>query len=411
VAVNPGTDDSRAGGSGAGDIGTAIHRYRVEIAQGDLDDLRKRLAATRWPDSLPETGWRLGSPVSYLRELAKYWETEYDWRRYEARLNDLPQFTTQIDGQQIHFLHVRSPEPEAVPLLLGHGWPSSVVEFLNIIGPLSDPRRHGGEAADAFTLVVPSLPGFGFSGPTHERGWGVERIARALSQLMTRLGYSRYVAHGSDWGSIILRELGRLHPDRMRALHVTSLPSAVPTTEPDQAELTGLTAHERERVHASLRRRAAALAEEAGSAIVQSTRPQTLAYGLSDSPGGQLAWIVEKFKEWTGCAHTPDDAVDRDQMLTNVSVYWLTVTANSSARLYYETMHSDAGWAVAMRPSTVPTGVAVFPRDTAIPVRHLAERTNTITGWSEFDRGGHFPAMEVPDLLVADLRGFFRSAR
>jgi epoxide hydrolase len=357
-------------------------------------------------------GWARGVPLGYLQELAGHWADGYDWRAWEARLNRHPQFTTTVDGQRIHFVHARSPEPDAMALLVLHGWPGSIVELLEVIGPLADPRAHGGEAADAFSVVVPSLPGFGFSGPTSEPGWDVARITGAMATLLERLGHRRYGVHGGDWGAFIARELGRTDQDRVAGVHLTMLPSAIPVAEPSPDELAALSEGERERVRASLERRARMTGEEMGYGILQSTRPQTLAYGLHDSPVGQLAWITEKFQAWTDGGELPEDAVDRDQLLTNVTVYWLTGTANSSARLYYETTHAGGGWAaLATQPSATPTGVATFPRDTSLPVRHLAEHGNNIVHWSELDRGGHFPAMEVPDLLVDDVRAFFRPLR
>jgi pimeloyl-ACP methyl ester carboxylesterase len=395
-----------------GTIGAdAIRPFRIEVPQAELDDLHDRLARARWPEALPGDGWGRGVPLAYLKELAGYWADDYDWRRHEAGLNELPQFTTEVDGQTIHFLHVRSPEPDATPLIVVHGWPGSVAEFLRIFGPLTDPRSHGGDPADAFHVVAPTIPGYGFSGPTRDGGWTVSRIAEAFGELMGRLGYERYGAHGGDWGAMISRELGRAHPGHVAAVHVTMLPSAVPTAEPDPEELAKLTDAERQRVQASLDLRARTSREEMGYGILQSTRPQTLAYALTDSPVGQLAWIVEKFRVWTDSADAPEDAVDRDQLLTNVMLYWLTRTAGSSANLYYETYHAEGGWAAFTAPSTTPTGVAVFPRELSLPVRHLAERTDNVVHWSELDRGGHFAAMEVPDLLVADIRTFFRAFR
>ena len=384
----------------------AITRFTVHVPQPEVDDLRNRLGRGRWPTEIAGVGWHRGVPMDYLKRLAQYWADEFDWRGQEAWLNSIPQFTTEIDGQALHFVHLRSPETRARPLLLGHGWPGSFAEFMTVVGPLTDPASHGADHADAFHVVVPSIPGFGFSAPLRESGWDVPRIADAYAELMTRLGYDHFAAHGSDWGALVARELGRRHPDRVAAVHVTWLPSAVATAEPEPSEAAALTDAQRERIRASMRRRAHAMAEEMGYGILQSTRPQTLAYALTDSPLGQLAWIVEKFKEWTGCDQRPDEVIDLDLLLTNVSVYWFTRTAGSSAGLYYETAHSDEGWGIALKPSTVPTGLAVFPHDTTIPVRHLAERTDRIARWTEFHRGGHFPAMEVPDLLVADLRDF-----
>jgi pimeloyl-ACP methyl ester carboxylesterase len=390
-----------------------IRPFRVEVPQAALDDLHERLARTRWPDELPGAGWDYGIPLGYVKELAEHWRTTYDWRRHEALLNQHPQFTTTIDGTNVHFLHVRSPEPDALPLLVTHGWPGSVVEFLDVIGPLSDPRAHGGEAADAFHLVIPSLPGYGFSGPTRERGWDVRRMARAFAELLRRLGYGRYGAHGGDWGAIISRELGRLDSAHVTGVHLTMMSSAVPVGPLDQAELAALREAERQRLRASAERRAGLAQTGMGYGMIQSTRPQTLAYGLTDSPVGQLAWIMEKFKEWTDSAELPEEAVDRDRLLTNVTVYWLTRTAGSSARLYFEYAQAlrGGGWGWPEEPSSVPTGLALFPRELSLPVRHLAERANNIVQWSEFDRGGHFAAMEEPDLVVADVRKLFARLR
>jgi epoxide hydrolase len=381
-----------------------IRPFRVDIPQSDLDDLRGRLARTRWPDELPGAGWDRGVPLSYLKELAAYWRDDYDWRRHEAQLNEFPQFTTTIDGANVHFLHVRSPEPGALPLILTHGWPGSVVEFLGVIGPLADPRAHGGDPADAFHLVIPSMPGYGFSGPTHEAGWTTSRIASAWAQLMARLGYPRYGAQGGDWGAFVSPELGRIDPDHVAGVHLNAATFGfIPLGPVDQDDLATFTDAERERLK---RLQASTGGPGNGYFEVQSTTPQTLAYGLTDSPAGQLAWIVERFKDWTHAAGAPEDAVDRDQLLTNVMLYWLTRTAGSAARLYYENMHAGS-WGQPAR--TTPTGVAVFAEDYAI--RRYGERGHNIVHWSEFDRGGHFAAMEVPDLLVGDVRAFFRGVR
>ena len=384
--IRPGTDE--------------IRPFRIDIPQSALDDLRERLARTRWPAELPGSGWEAGAPVGYLKGLAEYWATGYDWRAHEARLNEFPQFTTVIDGQTVHFLHVRSAEPAAMPLIITHGWPGSVVEFMNIIGPLTDPASHGGDPADAFHVVAPSLPGFGFSTPLAGPGWDTSRVAQAWAELMPRLGYDRYAAQGGDTGSTVSPELGRVDPEHVIGVHVNNL-GTFPSGDP--AELAGLTEADQARL--------ALLGtwgrEMSGYAIVQSTRPQTLAYALTNSPAGQLAWIIEKFKEWTDPAsNLPEDAVDRDLILTDVSLYWLTATAGSAARIYFEGARS---WGQARPRSPVPTGVAVFPGDTTL--RPLAERDHNIVHWSEFSRGGHFAAMEAPDLLVGDVRDFFRRFR
>lgn len=380
---------------------TTIRPFRVEVPDADLDDLRDRLARTRWPDELPGAGWRHGIPLGYLRELADYWRTTYDWRTHETRLNELPQFTTTIDGTNIHFLHVRSPEPDAVPLIATHGWPGSVVEFLDVVGPLTDPGAHGRDPADAFHLVCPSLPGFGFSGPITEPGWHVQRVADAWRELMDRLGYQRYLAHGGDWGSFVSRELGRRDADHVAGVHVTMLLVNPP-------ESGG--APPRDEEQATFARIEEFVREETGYGFIQATKPQTLAYGLTDSPVGQLAWIAEKFKGWTDSSQRPEEAVDRDHLLTNVSLYWLTATAGSSARLYYEAMHAGQGWGAVTGVGSTPTAVALFPADSP-SVRRLAEQTEHIVRWTEFDRGGHFPAMEQPDLLVDDLRAFARQVQ
>ena len=345
-------------------------------------------------------------PLTYLKDLAAYWRDGYDWRAEEARLNQVPQYTTVIDGARIHFLHMRSAQPDALPLILNHGWPGSIVEFLDVLAPLADPASHGGYPADAFHLVVPSLPGFGLSGPTRVPGWDVPRIARAWAQLMRRLGYHRYGAQGGDWGHAVARELGVIDAGRVVGVHLNTLLTP-PPDEP--AEEAALSDDDRARLDRLVR----AQAEMGAYATLQSTRPQTLAYALTDSPVGQLAWIVEKFKEWTDAADVPEDAVDRDRLLTNVMLYWLTRTAGSSARLYYDTAHPAAASVVDPQPprSTTPTGVAVFAGDLAAPVRRLAERDNTIVHWSELPRGGHFAAMEEPDLFVGDVRAFFRPLR
>jgi pimeloyl-ACP methyl ester carboxylesterase len=378
---------------------SAITPFRIETPQADLDDLRARLANTRLPAVLPGDGWAKGVPVTYLQELADYWADGYDWRKHEARLNEYLQFTTEIDGQRIHFLHVRSPEPDALPLLLSHGWPGSVVEFLDLIGPLTDPAAHGGDPADAFHVVIPSLPGFAFSGPTSEPGWDIRRMATAYAELMSRLGYDRYGVQGGDWGAVVAPDLGRVASDHVVGVHVNAATVGfIPMGKIDDAELT-----EAEQVRYARQQRFM----NDGNAYfqIQATRPQTVSYGLSDSPAGLLAWIVEKFQEWTHGGERPEDNVDRDQLLTNVMLYWLTNTAASAGNIYYEAMHSR-NWPT---PSPVPTAVANFAEDIAI--RRFAEGTNNITRWTEFDRGGHFAAMEVPELLSADVRAFFADLR
>jgi epoxide hydrolase len=381
-----------------------IHPFHIDIPQADLDDLRDRLARTRWPEELPGVGWSRGVPLGYLKELAEYWRTAYDWRAWEAKLNALPQFTTKIDGTNVYFIHVRSPEPDALPLILTHGWPGSVIEFLDLIGPLTDPRAHGGDPTDAFHVVIPAIPGYGFSGPTHEAGWDSARVARAWVELMSRLEYERYGAQGGDWGAFVAPELGRAAPDHVVGVHVNAATIGfIPFGPIDPDEIATFTDSEKQR----LQRLNNFLKDGNGYFQIQATRPQTLAYALTDSPVGQLAWIAEKFNEWSFPAdELPEQAIDRDIVLTDVMLYWLTRTPGSSARSYYENMHAS-NW--NQQPLTAPTGVAVFAEDVAI--RRYAERGNNIVHWSEFDRGGHFAALEAPNLLVGDVRDFFRSLR
>ena len=374
-----------------------ITPFQIAVPQADLDDLRTRLQRTRWTDELPGAGWERGVPVSYLRELASYWADKFDWRAQESALNEYPQFTTVIDGQRVHFLHVRSARTDATPLLLIHGWPGSVVDFLDLIEPLTAP------AADepAFHLVIPSVPGFGFSGPITETGWNDTRIASAFAELMARLGYDRYGVQGGDIGAFIGPALGRIDAEHVIGIHANALVT-FPTGDP--ADLAALTEPEQQRLKAMKN------FQDDMSAYMQlqGSRPQTIAHALADSPAGQLGWIVEKYKEWTDSAKDlPEDAVDRDRLLTTISIYWFTDTARSVANSYYERFHDASMWA-PKPPATVPTGVAVFATaDYAI--RRFAEKAHNITHWSEFYRGGHFPALETPELLIGDVREFFKS--
>ncbi|MGW2306601.1 epoxide hydrolase family protein [Actinomadura luteofluorescens] len=376
-----------------------IRPFTIDISQDRIDDLNARLAAVRWPDELPGVGWDHGVPVTYLQGLAEYWRTGYDWRAHEAALNELPHHVTEIQGQRVHFLHVRSPEPDALPLVLVHGWPATFTEFLDVIKPLTDPRASGGDPADAFHLVVPSLPGFAFSGPTRRPGDGdTARYAEVVAALMDRLGYGRYGAHGGDVGSFVSPQLGRMAPERVVGVHLNG-PMTFPAwdgndddyDEADKERLAVLTDPSGERF---------------GYAAIQSTRPQTLAFGLHDSPVGLLAWITDQFHQWSDPAkRLPEDAVGRDALLTNVTLYWLTDTPASSIRLYKEASQ----WGAPAESSPVPTGCAIFPGD--LTIRALAERQHRIVHWAEYDRGGHFAAMEAPDLLTDDIRRFFRKVR
>ncbi|GAA2897612.1 epoxide hydrolase [Streptosporangium fragile] len=406
-----------------------IRPFRIDIPQAQLDDLRARLANTRWPDELPGVGWSRGVPLEYLKELAEYWRTRYDWRAHEAALNEHPQYVTVVDGQNLHFLHVRSPEPGALPLVLLHGWPGGFVDFLDVIGPLSDPRAHGGDPATAFHLVIPSLPGFGFSTPLAGPGMNAAKMAGVLVRLMSRLGYERYGVQGYDTGSWVAPHMGAQAPGHVVGVHVNAL-LTFPVGE--EGETAGLSEAEQRRWQAM---------QDFNDGYLQcnSKRPQTVTYGLHDSPVGQLAWIVEKFKELTDPEEgLPEDSVDRDRILTDVSLYWLTGTAGSAAQIYYEeisapawseTARSDTdagrgagpgdgtaeaadegtgGWAAARR-GTVPTGVLVSAHD--VTIRRWAERDHNVVHWTELGRGGHFLSMEAPDLLVDDVRAFFEKVR
>jgi pimeloyl-ACP methyl ester carboxylesterase len=376
-----------------------IEPFRIDIPQADLDDLNARLAATRWPAALPGVDWERGVPAGYLRDLAEYWRTSFDWRAQEAWLNSFPHFTTTVDGQPIHFVHVRSANQGAQPLILTHGWPGSFVELLNLVEPLT------GE----FHLVIPSLPGFGFSTPLAGTGWGnLFRVATTFAALMTELGYERFAAHGGDVGSGVAGMLPMVAPGRVSAVHVNG-PGPYPFGP--ALALTGLSDVDRVRAE-----RFNAFREEGlGYLHLQSTRPATLAYALSDSPAAQLAWIVEKFADWTDpAAPLPQDAVDIDQLLTNISAYWFTGSGASSAHFTYEGMRAfrefvgEAG-AAPLSAGGVPLGVAVFAGD--MSVRSVLDPDGAVARWTEFDRGGHFPGLEAPDLLAADLRSFFRDHR
>ncbi|MFJ4427573.1 epoxide hydrolase family protein [Streptomyces bobili] len=379
----------------------AVRPWRIAYPQTDLDDLRERLRKTRWPEPATVPGWTQGVPLEYLRELCAYWAEEYDWRAAERRINRLPQYRTDIDGVGIHFVHARSPHPDAMPLILTHGWPGSFLEFEEVIGPLTNPTAHGGQAADAFHVVVPSLPGFGFSGRPAEQGWDTERIAAAWAELMARLGYERYGAQGGDWGSMVTTALAEQHGARVAGIHLSA-----PPVGPDPGTLDELTEPEK----AALATMEVFQRSGSGYSAMMSTRPQTVGYALLDSPVGLCAWIVEKLQAWSDCDGVPENALTRDRILDTVTLYWLTATAASSARLYWEGFPDAAeqsGWR-APQPVATPTGGTVFPADMLRPSRRWAERRYpNLRYWSEPDRGGHFPAAEQPDLFTAELRAFF----
>ena len=378
-----------------------IEPFTINVSQDQLDDLTARLQRTRWPDEETTAGsdepWKQGVPRTYAQQLATHWQSGYDWRHVESQLNGFPQFRTEIDGLGIHFLHVRSPEPDALPVVMTHGWPGSVVEFLKVIGPLTDPVAHGGDATDAFDLVVPSLPGYGWSDQPHDTGWGVRRIAAAWEQLMLRLGYERFGAQGGDWGSMITSAIGAYHPDHLAGIHV-NMPVVIPSTPPEEMTPTE---------NAAVADLQHYMTWDHGYSAQQSTRPQTLGYGLADSPVGQMAWIVEKFWAWTDADGDPLTVLTADELLDNVMVYWLTNTAASSARLYWESFRD-----LDFTPITVPSGISVFPREIFRSSRRWAEtRFTDLRHFNELDRGGHFAAFEQPDRFVTEIRDAFRSMR
>jgi len=394
-----------------------IEPFHIRVGDSVLVDLRERLARTRWPDALPGSGWDYGTDLAYARELCEYWREKFDWRSQEAALNAFPNFRTEIDGQNVHFIHVRSPVDDALPLVLIHGWPGSVYEFVKAIGPLVDPEAHGGSRRDAFHVVCPSLPGYGFSGPTREPGWHPRRIAQAFAELMKRLGYARYGVQGGDWGSTVGSNLAVVDASSIAGLHINLVtgippqPDMTPTraffsdwrTSPDFDQLSEA---ERRAATEWVQFRATGV----GYGAIQSTKPQSLGYGLNDSPAGLAAWIVEKFRAWSDCGGDVEKSFTKDEMLANITIYWVTETINSANRLYYEAARAGL---TGPTPEfvTVPTGCAIFPKEPSRPPRRWAERAFNVVHWSEMPRGGHFAAMEVPELLVADVRRFFRTLR
>ena len=384
----------------------AIRPFTVAVPDAVLEDLRLRLARTRLPDELDGAEWDYGTPLGYLRELITYWRDEYDWRAQEARLNAFDQFRTRIDGIDVHFIHQRSPEPDALPLIITHGWPGSVVEFLEIIGPLSDPAAHGGRAEDAFHVVAPSIPGYGFSGHPRERGFGPEQAADVNAALMARLGYERYGLQGGDWGAIISRWHAFKHPELVAGLHLNMLIAGPPPGVEDPE--AGVPEAELQRMR---ERTAFFQGPETGYSHIQGTKPQTLGYGLNDSPAGQAAWIVEKFRTWCDCEGHPETVFSRDDLLTNIMVYWLTESATSSARMYYESGLARAAGPGQPGRVEAPTAGAIFPHELFYTPRAWAEAHYNLVRWTEMPRGGHFAAMEQPELFVDDVRAFFAELR
>ena len=368
-----------------------VREFRIDVPDTVLDDLHARLDNTRWPEAEPVDDWSQGIRLAYLREFCRYWAQTYDWRERERLLNRFPQFVTEIDGLDIHFVHLPSPHAHATPLVITHGWPGSIVEFHKVLEPLTNPTLYGGRAEDAFHVVAPSLPGFAFSGKPAETGWGVERIADAWADLMQQLGYGAFVAQGGDWGSAVSTAIAARHPDRCTGVHLTLAMGARPTeaTTPEaEHALARLAEYDR---------------HDSGYARVQMSRPQTIGYGLADSPAAQAGWILEKFWSWTDCDGHPENVLTRDEMLDNIMLYWVTNSGTSSARIYWESFGRRGP-----RPEVhVPTGFAVYPGEIVPPVREWVEPSfPNIVHWTTHDRGGHFAAFEVPDTFVRDVRTF-----
>jgi microsomal epoxide hydrolase len=382
----------------------AIQPFEIRIPDAVLDDLRERLARTRFPDEVNDDGWSYGTSLAYLRELCDYWEKKFDWRAEEAKLNRLDQFTTHIDGLRIHFIHERSNEPNALPLCITHGWPGSIMEFTKILGPLTDPVAHGGSAEDAFHVVCPSMPGYGFSEAAPESGMDVKRIAEIESKLMARLGYERYGAQGGDWGAVVSSLMGLVDPAHCAGIHMNMVVAGPPKGVENPAE--GLSPQEL----GALADMGRFQEQETGYQRIQGTKPQTLGYGLNDSPAGLAAWIVEKFRTWSDCDGDVESRFTRDELLTNITIYWATQTIASSVRLYCETVRAGR-FGPGDERIEVPTGAAIFPKELYRPPRSWAEARYNIQHWTEMPSGGHFAALEEPEALVKDLRTFFRKVR
>ncbi|MFQ5699048.1 MAG: epoxide hydrolase family protein [Myxococcota bacterium] len=385
-------------------MANSITPFRIQVPDAVLDDLRERLARTRFPDQVNDASWSYGTDLDYLRELVEYWRTRFDWRKQEEALNAFDQFTTRVDGLRMHFLHVRSPEPSAQPLIITHGWPGSIMEFHKILGPLSDPVAHGGSAEDAFHVVCPSIPGYGFSQAASEPGMDCQRVAELEAALMARLGYSRYGAQGGDWGAIISTLIGVRDPSHCVGIHLNMVvagpPQGVenPTEGLSPAELQGLADMGRFQE------------QETGYQRIQGTKPQTLGYALNDSPAGLAAWIVEKFRTWSDCEGDVERRFSKDELLTNITLYWVTQTIASSIRLYCESMRSGR-FGPSSEKVAVPMGAAIFPKELYRPPRAWAEAHFDVRQWTEMKAGGHFAALEEPEALVADIRSFFRKLR
>lgn len=376
--------------------------FQIQVDGGVLTDLQDRLKRTRWPDQIEGADWDYGTELGYLQQLVGYWIEDYDWRFHEKRLNGFDQFRIPIDGVQLHFIHQRSEVEGALPLVITHGWPGSIAEFQKIIGPLTDPELHGGKAEDAFHVVCPSIPGYGFSGIPEEKGWDVRRVADAVKTLMAELGYSRYGAQGGDWGSAVTSWLGSIDEAHVAGIHLNMV-----SVGPPAGTNSAMSGVSREEARALLSREKFGRLE-VGYRQIQSTKPQTLGYGLHDSPAGLAAWIVEKFRTWSDCDGDVESVYTKDELLTNIMIYWVTGTITSSTRLYYETRRSKR---FGPEKVAVPTGCALFPKELYCPPRAWAERVYSIHRWTEMERGGHIAAMEQPEALVEDIRAFFRPLR
>jgi pimeloyl-ACP methyl ester carboxylesterase len=398
-AASPGASAAQS----AGNNDAEIRPFTIRVPDPVLADLKERLRHPRYPDALQGDGWTYGTDIGYLKQLVAYWRDRFDWRAQERALNRFEQFTTTIDGLTIHFIHRRSKQPGAFPLLITHGWPGSFVEFTKIIGPLTDPAAHGGRAEDAFDLVIPSIPGFAFSDKPREPGYAPARIAAIEARLMARLGYQRYGVQGGDWGSIIGTQIALNDASHVAGLHLNMCTAAAPAGADPNA---GLTEAEQQR----LKVRQAFQAEETGYQQIQGTKPQTIGIALNDSPIGLAAWIVEKFQSWCDCAGNPESIFTKDELLTNITLYWATQTAASSARIYYESRHA-APAAGGQRRIETPTACADFPKEIIWSPRRWLEARYNITRWTVMPRGGHFAAFEQPELLVDDVRAFFRTVR
>ena len=385
-----------------------MERFEVRVEDSVLEDLRERLARARYPGELDAAGWDYGTELGYLQELCRYWREEYDWRAEEARLNRFDHYRTEVASPEgplrVHFIHQRSPVEDALPLLITHGWPGSVFEFHKIIEPLTDPERFGGRREDAFHVVCPSMPGYGFSDAPRKPGFDVRAVAETLDALMQKLGYRRYGAQGGDWGAIVTTLLGRLAPERVLGIHLNMVVAGPPPGDPNPLE--GLAPHEAR----ALQDMAAFQKNETGYQQIQGTKPQTLGYALHDSPVGLAAWIVEKFRTWSDCGGDVESRFTRDELLTNIMIYWVTGSITSSMRLYCETMRAGR-FGPADGRVEVPTGAAIFPKEIIRPPRRWAEAAFDIRRWTEMPSGGHFAALEEPELLVEDLRAFFREIR